>query len=268
MRDWIIINGRKLIWEDFIGILDYYRYKAVIRGKGRDVRNQYNYMIYVLQELAYDYHEGSDYVLDHLEDFITRHYMKMPVERKLPEALEELFNQMQRRLHINLSEMLDECVKNSLKTYQLMQDTEKAESEREALIRSLPVRHSDISSRNLTKKVSYLMELQKAKVECPDYRVKEQEIRATGMWCELLILSLSTDTVTHGLMKRAVEDDILSEIEVSGLLSGKCRMEKDYEQYCEEHLGCSEDELTDIPIRDFLGLCEGRFREILGIKAI
>ena len=128
MRDWIEINGRRLIWEDFIGILDYYRYKSIIRGKGRDVRNQYNYMIYVLQELAYDYHEGSDYVLDHLEDFITRHYMKMPVERRLPEALEELFNQMQTRLHINLSEVLDECVKNSLKTYQHMQDTEKAES--------------------------------------------------------------------------------------------------------------------------------------------
>ena len=60
MRDWIVINGRRVIWEDFIGILDYYRYKSIIRGKGRDVRNQYNYMIYVIQELACDYHEGRD----------------------------------------------------------------------------------------------------------------------------------------------------------------------------------------------------------------
>lgn len=79
MRDWIVINGRRVIWEDFIGILDYYRYKGIIRGKGRDVRNQYNYMIYVIQELACDYHEGSDYVLDHEEDFIRRHYMRMPL---------------------------------------------------------------------------------------------------------------------------------------------------------------------------------------------
>ena len=100
MRDWIVINGRRVIWEDFIGILDYYRYKGMIRGKGREVRNQYNYMIYVIQELACDYHEGSDYVLDNEEDFIRRHYMRMPKERRLPEALEELFNQMQTRLCI------------------------------------------------------------------------------------------------------------------------------------------------------------------------
>ena len=190
----------------------------------------------------------------------------MPVERKLPEALEELFNQMQHRLRINLSEMLDECLKNSMKTYQLMQDTEKAESERVALIQSLPVRHSDIGSKDITRKVAYLMNLQRAKVECPENKVKEQEIHATSMWCELLILSLSTDTVTNGLMKRAVEDDILSGIEAAGLLNERGTIGRDYEQYCEEHLGCSLDEATDISIKDFLGLCEKRFQEILGIK--
>ena len=266
MRDWIVINGRKLIWEDFIGILDYYRYKSIIRGKGRDVRNQYNYMIYVLQELAYDYHEGSDYVLDHLEDFITRHYMKMPMERRLPEALEELFNQMQARLHINLTEVLDECVKNSLKTYQHMQDTEKAEGERAALIRSLSVRHSDIASRDPVKKVCYLMSLQRAKMKCPEYRISRQETQATSIWCELLILGLSADMITSGLLKRAVEDDILSEIDVSGLLRGRRHVEKDYEEYLEEISGFALDEPTDIPIQDFLGLCEGRLREIIGIK--
>lgn len=266
MRDWIVINGRKLIWEDFVGILDYYRYKRIIRGKGRDVRNQYNYMIYVLQELAYDYHEGSDYVLDHLEDFITRHYMKMPVERRLPQALEELFNQMQQRLRIDLSEMLDECLKNSIKTYQHMQDTERAESERAALIRSLPIRHGDISSKDLSRKAAYLMNLQKAKAECPDYEMRQQEIQATGMWCELLALSLSTDTITYGLMRRAVEGDILSEIEIGGLLDKKCHIGKDYEHYCGEYSEGPLDKPTDIPIKDFLEACEGRFREILGIR--
>lgn len=266
MREWIKINGRKLIWEDFIGILDYYRYKSVIRRRGRDVRNQYNYMIYVLQELTCDYHEGSDYLLDHRKEFITRHYMKMPSERKLPEALEELFNQMQRRLHIDLSEMLDECVENSKKTYQLMQDTEKAESERAALIRSMPVRHGDIVNKDLTKKVTYLMNLQKAKAQCPNYEMSMQEIQATGMWCELLILGLSADMVTNGLIKRALENEILSVIEIEGLLSSKCHIEEDYEQYSEEHRDCPLDELSNIPIKDFLELCERRFREILGIK--
>lgn len=268
MRDWIVINGRKLIWEDFIGILDYYRYKAVIRAKGRDVRSQYNYMIYVLQELACDYHEGSDYVLDHMEDFITRHYMKMPRERKLPEAIEELFNQMQTRLHLNLSDMLEECVKNSLRTYQLMQDTQKAEQERAALIRGLPIRHGDMTSRDPLKRVSYLMDLQKAKMKCKDYEVKAQEVQVTGMWCELLILGLSTDTITYGLMKRAVEDDVLSGIEVSGILKDKYRIEKEYDRYVEELSECSLDKPIDISIKDFLDACEVRFREILGLADI
>ena len=266
MRDWIVINGRRVIWEDFIGILDYYRYKGMIRGKGREVRNQYNYMIYVIQELACDYHEGSDYVLDNEEDFIRRHYMRMPKERRLPEALEELFNQMQARLRIDLSELLDECVENSRKTYQHMQDAQRRESERAALIRSLPVRHADISSRDMSRKVDYLMNLQKAKVRCPDYEVRPREIQATGMWCELLVLSLSTEMITYGLMRRAVEDDVLSGIEISGLLRDRCHVETEYERYVDALSDCSLDEPVDISIKDFLELCEPRFREILGIR--
>lgn len=266
MRDWIVINGRRVIWEDFVGILDYYRYKSIIRERGRDIRNQYNYMLYVLQELACDYHEGSDYILDHMDSFITRHYMKMPKERRLPEALEELFNQMQARLHIDLSGMLDECAQNSQRTYQDMQDAQKRESERIALIRSFPVRHGEIASQDLTKRVAYLMHLQKAKAGCKGYKVKEQEIRATGMWCELLIRSLSANTITNGLMKRAVENGFLSEMELSGLLRDRCHMETEYEKYAGELSGLSLDEPVEIYIRDFLGLCEPRFREILGIK--
>jgi hypothetical protein len=266
MRDWIVINGRRVIWEDFVGILDYYRYKGIIRERSSDVRNQYNYMMYVLQELACDYHEGSDFILDHMEDFITRHYMRMPRERRLPDALEELFNQMQARLHIDLSRMLDECVQNSQKTYQDMQDARKRESERIALIRGLPVKHNEISSRDLTRRVVYLMNLQKAKAECQKYKVNDKEIRVTGMWCELLIRSLSADTVTNSLMKRAVENDILSGIEITELLRDKCHIEKGYETYSEEFSGLTLDEPVNIPIRDFLGLCEPRFREILGIR--
>lgn len=268
MRDWIVINGRRVIWEDFVGILDYYRYKSIIRERGHDIRNQYNYMLYVLQELACDYHEGSDYIFDHMEDFITRHYMRMPKERRLPEALEELFNQMQKRLHIDLSGMLDECVQNSRKTYQDMQDTQRQEKERIAMIRSLPVKHSEIASRDLPRKVSYLMHLQKAKADCQGYKVKEHEIRATGMWCELLIRSISAETITLGLMKRAVENDVLSEAEISGLLRNRCHMETEYEKYAEELSGLSLDEPVAICIKDFLALCEPRFREILGITEV
>lgn len=265
MRDWITVNGRKLIWEDFISILDSYSYRAVVRAKGRHVCDQYNYMVCALQELTFDYHQGSDCIPERREDFIRRHCLEMPEERRLPEALEELFNQMQEILHVNLSEMLDECAINSTKTHRRMQEAQRRERERMERIKSLPVR-GDIESGDAIEKVCYLLNLQREKMRCPDYRVGQQETAAVSMWCELLIASLSVDTVTNGLMKRAVENDILSEGEITALLREKCRIEKDYEWYSEDLLGCILDEPTDIRIRDFLPLCERRFREILGIS--
>ena len=143
---------------------------------------------------------------------------------------------------------------------------EKRENERIALIQSLPVRSGDIGSRDVAKKVCYLINLQRAKIKCPEYDMNNQEIQVTNMWCEILILSLSMDTITNGLMKRAVENDILSETDINTLLKKKCHLDKDYEWYSEELLGCTLDEPTDIKIKDFLPLCEIKFREILGIR--
>ena len=82
----------------------------------------------------------------------------------------------------------------------------------------------------------------------------------------VLIRSLSVNTITNGLMKRAVENDILSEIELSDLLRTKCHIDTEYEKYAAELSGLSLDEPVDIYIKDFLELCEPRFREILGIR--
>lgn len=93
-----------------------------------------------------------------------------------------------------------------------------------------------------------------------------EETLATNMWCELLISGCFSDKITYGMMTRAVENGFLAESAISNLLSDKYNIDKDYEWYSEDFLGCGLDLETDINIIDFLELCEGEFRRILGIN--
>lgn len=136
-REWVSIKGRKLLWTEFIYVLDDYRHRRIVWEKGEDISNKYNHMICVLQELTDDYHQGKDYITDQSQDLFERYYMKMPKERKLPEALDELFEQLQTNLGIDLTELLDLCVQKTESAYQCMQKEEQIEAERVAVVRSL-----------------------------------------------------------------------------------------------------------------------------------
>ena len=43
-------------------------------------------------------------------------------------------------------------------------------------------------------------------------------------------------------------------------------IEKDYEWYSEDFIGCGLEEPTDIKIEDVLGLCEERISKIIGVR--
>ena len=55
--------------KEFIDILDRYRYSTVLRMCSNKVRDQYNSMICVLQDLTSDYIDGKNYIEDQLADF-------------------------------------------------------------------------------------------------------------------------------------------------------------------------------------------------------
>lgn len=263
MKDWISINGRTFLAEEFIGILDNYRSRRIIIDRGAIEIQKYCRMIFVLQELTSDYMQGIDFVADELSNFITRNMLKMPNNRMLPNALEELFNQMQENIHIDLSELLDECVEKSKITYERIQEKEKKEKERIDFIQSLQIEDTDI-----TNKVRYLMNLQNAKIKILEYEVTKNETLVTNIWCEILILSLSSDVITYNIMKRVVDNQFIAEEDITDLLKEKYNIEKDYEWYLEDFLGQDFDEFTDIKINDFLDLCEDKFLKILGIDSI
>ena len=52
MKDWISINGRTFLAEEFIRILDNYRSRRIIIDRGAIEIQKYCRMIFVLQELT------------------------------------------------------------------------------------------------------------------------------------------------------------------------------------------------------------------------
>lgn len=64
------------------------------------------------------------------ELFFNSYGMYLPAERKLPEALNELFRQLQKLLEVDLTELLGACLKNAERVHRQIQ-------ERTATVRSL-----------------------------------------------------------------------------------------------------------------------------------
>lgn len=267
-REWVSIKGRKLLWTEFIYVLDDYRHRRIVWEKGEDISNKYNHMICVLQELTDDYHQGKDYITDQSQTLFERYYMKMPEERKLPEALDELFEQLQTNLGIDLTELLDLCVRKTESAYQRMQEEKQIEAERIAVVRSLLSENwNNVNQeQEVEEKIYGLLRLQKAKWQSPDYELNKKEIGITSAWCDLLISSRFFDTITYGQMRRLIENDLIYESEISELLQDKYHMKEDYEWYNEDFLGCGLDEPTIIKIEDIFSLCEVRVKKAIGIK--
>ncbi len=90
------------------------------------------------------------------------------------------------------------------------------------------------------------------------YKLDEKEINTTKVWCDLLISSVFSEVISYGLMLRLVENEVMTEAEITELLENKYDIVKDYEWYSEDFIGCGGEELTDIRIEDVLELCTGR----------
>ena len=266
-RQWIDIKGRKLLCTEFIYILDSYRYCAALQRRGNMICERYNYMICVLQEMASDYLEGRDYIGDQLLDFFERHYMDTPSERKMPEALEELFDQLESKLCVDFTEMLDRCEERSRETYSRMQEAQMKKEKRIALIQSLMKEKKVSISKDdePENQIRELLLLQKAKIKSDLYEMDEKEGNITRLWCDLLISSIFSEVISHGMMLRLVENEILTESEIFELLEGKYGIGKDYEWYSEDFMGCGLEEPTDIRIEDIMEVCRERVGKVVGV---
>lgn len=269
-RQWICMKERKLLCTEFIYILDSYRCCAALQLRGNRICEQYNYMICVLQELTSDYLEGEDYIGEQLSDFFKRHYMEMPLTRKLPEALEELFEQLESKLRVDFTEMLDRCEIRSNEAYLRIQEAQVKEEQRISLVKSLMKENEINISKDETpaNQIREVILLQQAKVKSELYEISEKEINITRLWCDMLVSSIFSEVISYGLMVRLVENEIMTEYEISELLENKYGIEKDYEWYSEDFLGCGMEEVTDIKIEDIMTLCSERVGNVIGVEMI
>ena len=261
-RDEIIIRGKKLYWDTFIHDLDCLSRR--VRSIGR--MDKYLYIISEIQSATDSYYNGKDRLSDDIKYFLKKGNINMPDEDRLPEAVENLFCQLEQELSMNLSDFLDECEKNSEK---IISDMKNQIAERRKIVekvRSLINGYEDFENADVLKKVTYLINLEQTKNESTIYSLKKSETDVTCLWAELLIRSISMDTVTQSQVKKAVENDVIEECDISQLLRDKYDEKKDYEWYMEDFLGCEQDETTIIKINDFLELCETGFKEILNLS--
>lgn len=270
-RQWINIRGRNLFWKEFICALDSYRYSRTLKKRGEETFEKFVDMIYVLQLLTDAYRQGGNYI-EYDSDFFKKNYMEIPSEKKLPEALEELLEQIEVKLNIDLTEMLDQCVLDSNKAYMRMQELQRKEEQRISLISSLMEENNiDESHDNKPEtRIGKLLLLQKAKLRSDLYDMDEdameKEMNVAKTWCEVLASSVFSEVISYGLMLRLVENEIATEFEMTDLLQGKYNREEDFEWYSENFLGRKLDCPTDIRAEDILSLYSKKVGEIIGTE--
>ena len=260
-RQWITIRGRRVLCKEFIHTLDSYRYSEAIVRRSSRVFDNFCRMICALQDATSEYVNGKDSIEDGLAYAFDLYYMELPTERKLPEALEELLEQIESKLNIDLTEMLDQCASNANKEYQRIQEVQRL-----LAIQSL-MKENGIAEGHeqaVGDQIKKLLLLQKAKLNSDSYDLTENEIRVTKVWCNVLVASIFSKVISYGLMLSLVENELLDEAEISDLLENKYGIQKDYEWYSEDLLGSELDTPTVISADDVFSLCTERVEKIIG----
>lgn len=266
-REWITIHGRKILWYVFISAFDgmYFRDKFDhIRGTER---NQIYSEAALLQMATDDYTMGNDNI-EVFRSELDRIDLAMPEDPRYPQVLVELFDQMEQRHNLNLSDILDDAVKQSERNYNRILQERNAEEQRQKVASEILDGCTD-STDTPSGKIKMLLYLQEHRPKTNDSDSTQQidkEHKAMSLWISILVQSFNSNFITHGQMLSLVQDDILEEFDISDLLQDKYDDERDYEWYSEDFLGSDLSDETILQVKDILALAEPKFKEILGIS--
>ncbi len=265
-REWVTIHGRRILWRELIDVMDSGQLFYLIQRFREEKYHAALQTGYGIQLLTDAYVDGLDDVSE-FDENLADYHLEEPKERHLPEALEELVTQMERRYRIDLSERLDRAVKRSAEIYSRMQAEREREMQRKMCVQRL-VESGDKVTNPVIEQITRILTLQEKK-KTGAYQVsdtqREKENLAAELWCGILIRSLNSECITHGQMLMLVQDEILDEYDISYLLNEKCHIEQDFEWYSEDFLGYDLDAETKLRIADVLEMAEPVFREILGV---
>lgn len=256
-REWIEINGRKLYWKRFIMVLDDERWHIS--------STEYNYMICPIQELVESYVDGEDNIPEYVIEDAEGAKLAISSYANPLSAICDLFSQMESKLHKDLSALLDKTAELSEKDAIKRSQKNERERKRKEFVRKI-ANGISCDMNTIQGKITWILSIQEKKNDSyfEDEKQKKREADASELWCSILMHQLNFDYITYGQMMSLVQDDILTEYDISQLLSSYGD-KRDFEWYSEDCIGNSISENTDLKIHDILEMAEPIFREILGL---
>ncbi len=230
------------------------------------VRESYFSMRRVIQIFADGYNNGLDFIGTEKEEIFTHYAFPIPVERRLPEAFDEMFSTLERALGVDLTPLIKRCEVYSERMLKREEEKERKEENRREFIHRLLIENGikEEEEADALKRIGNLVLLHKAKCASPSYKVKEEEEKVTILWGEILLLSLFGDVITYSILARVVENDLVEEREITDLLEKKYGIDKDYEWYMEDAVSLNSDDKTDIKIEDIMALVEKTVDKVIG----
>ncbi|MBR6925022.1 MAG: hypothetical protein IKH50_10870 [Oscillospiraceae bacterium] len=260
-REWIEIKGRKLLWNRFISMLEWERCNIP-----RFVYDKFLSMIRPLQSYVEDYVYGDDKIYEGTFDYLKKRGYEIPSNLNYPEAIYDLYGQFEKELKLDLSKSLEDEAERSLQEFNELCRKREDENKRKQFVAAL-LEECPYGCENIWDKVQRLLWIQKSKKERGYFENKQkekEEIHATELLCSILIHSLYSDFINQAQMQSLIEEDILSECEISKILESYGDR-RDYEWYSEDFLGSELSVDTILKISDILNIAEPVFRKVLAL---
>ena len=265
-REWIVIRDRKILWYNFIYLFDSSKFKDKAAMRGKSAKDNILRGGYILQRMTDAYTKGTDTIEKYYDDFNDYGY-EVPEHKELPRAIEDLFDQIEKKHNIDLSEVLEYAVSQSEYDYNRTLPERNAKAKRETCVSDIISNYAE-NANTATEKIKLLLYIQEKLKETGYENLESQlktERRITTLWISLLTQSLFSDFITHGQMLSLVQDNILEEHDITHLIRERYNDKRDYEWYSEDFLGSALSDETIIRVDDILSMTEGIFKEELGI---
>ncbi len=260
-REWIEVKGRKLYWNRFINMLDDERWHIPDR-----VNRAFCSMISPLQNILEDYVYGADEISDYEIDYAQEEGLEIPSDTSLPSAIYDFYNQIESKLHIDLSAALDKAVKLSEEDYRKLSAKRETEYQRREFVHKIAEEIS-FDTATIQEKIIWILSVQEKKKTdsyFKDENQKKKETSVAELWCSILMHNLNYEYITYGQMLSLVQDGVLSETDISHLLHFYGD-ERDFEWYSEDCIGSDLSSNTNFKTEDVLEMAEPMFRKILGL---
>lgn len=265
-REWITVHGKRMLWYILIYEFDSRDFREIVGRITGEKRTAVMRASSLMQEIIDEYTKGLDDV-ERYKSELEEAGLEMPVDIRLPQAIEELFSQLEQKYRLDLSDILEHAAGNSEFEYQRLLPERNTKERREKMVSEILEGYTE-SVKSSSDKIRLLLYVEEhmKNDDAVEQRISiEKEHTAFLLWISVLAQSICSKYITHGQMLSLVQDRIIEEIDITHLLD-KYGDERDYEWYSEDFLGCDLSDETILCAEDILALAEPKFKEILGFR--